>query len=384
MASAWVYQDDKQVKKNGSQAASWYVGWIDPEGKRRCKSCGPGVLGKKKAERLQEKVSAELLTGTYQSAAKKSWLDFRKEYEEKIVAGMDAPTRRLAVEALDAFERIVKPARIGAIKTQTIDQFVRVRSAEPGKKKGALVAPATINKYLRHLRAVLTVAKDWGYLKERPRFRMVKEPKKLITYITGEHFAAIYAACDQAHRPADLPNIAAADWWRGLIVFGYMTGWRISELLALRRADLDLDAGTALTRAEDNKGGRDDRVKLHSVVIDHLKKLAGFDPHVFQWNHDRRMLDDEFDRVQAAAGIHLPCHREHTHTAACHFYGFHDLRRAFATQNAPRLTADALQKLMRHKSYLTTQRYINMASQLDEAVDVLHVPEVLRVKNAQA
>jgi hypothetical protein len=33
---------------------------------------------------------------------------------------------------------------------------------------------------------------------------------------------------------------------------------------------------------------------------------------------------------------------------------------------------------MRHKSYATTQRYINMARQMDEAVDALHVPEVAK------
>lgn len=33
---------------------------------------------------------------------------------------------------------------------------------------------------------------------------------------------------------------------------------------------------------------------------------------------------------------------------------------------------------LRHKSYLTMQRYINMGRQLDEAVKVLHVPEVVR------
>jgi hypothetical protein len=46
--------------------------------------------------------------------------------------------------------------------------------------------------------------------------------------------------------------------------------------------------------------------------------------------------------------------------------------------NASRLTGDALKALMRHKSYLTTQRYINMARQLDEAVSTLHVPDVLK------
>jgi len=45
------------------------------------------------------------------------------------------------------------------------------------------------------------------------------------------------------------------------------------------------------------------------------------------------------------------------------------------------MTGDALQALMRHKSYLTTQRYINMARQLDGAVEGLHVPDVLRRVN---
>jgi hypothetical protein len=46
--------------------------------------------------------------------------------------------------------------------------------------------------------------------------------------------------------------------------------------------------------------------------------------------------------------------------------------------NADKLTPDALQALMRHKSYQTTQFYINMTRQMDAAVAGLHVPEVLR------
>ena len=99
---------------------------------------------------------------------------------------------------------------------------------------------------------------------------------------------------------------------------------------------------------------------------------------VFPWNHNRRTLYTAFARVQEAAGVHLPCGRPHKHTRYCHVYGFHDLRRAFATMNADKLTPDALQALMRHKSYQTTQKYINMARQMDAAVARLHVPEVLR------
>ncbi len=389
MASAWVYQDDKQVKKHGADAASWYVGWFDPEGKKRGQSCGPGLQGHRNAQKLKKKIEAELLTGTYQSNAKKTWQEFRDEYDEKIVGGLAVRTQDEVRAALGHFERLVKPVRMSAIKTAAIDGFTARRRTEPGKKKGSLVSPATVNKDLRHLRAALEKARRWGYLTSVPDFDMEREPQKLATYIPGDHFAAIYLACDQATRPAGLPY-APADWWRALLVAGYMTGWRISELLSLPRDDLNLEAGHAITRWEDNKGKRDEKVKLHPVVVEHLKRLAGFTPTVFPWSHNKTTLYTEFTAIQKAAkvmggdgierGIYLPCHEKHEHTEACHVYGFHDLRRAFATMNADQLTPDALQALMRHKSYSTTQRYINLARQMDAAVAGLHVPEVLRRK----
>jgi integrase len=381
MPSAWTYQDDKQVKKHGAAKASWYVGWIDPAGKKRCKSCGPGSRGKSAAEKLRKKTEAELLTGTYQSNTKKTWEEFRDEYEAKIVSGMGSSTRRLVLECLDNFERIIKPKRTLAIKEQTVDAYRAKRRTEAGKHRGSVVSPATVNKELRHLRAALKKAFKWGYLSAMPGFEFEKEPKGLPTYVTPEHFAAIYIACEHAQEPKGQP-FPAPDWWRALIVTAYMTGWRIGELLALGREDLDLAAGTAITWAEDNKGKRDERVKLHPVVIEHLNKLAGFDPRVFPWNDNLRALYTEFARIQEAAKIKLPCRGQHEHTRFCYVYGFHDLRRAFATMNAARLTADALQALMRHKSYLTTQRYINMTRQLDEAVAGLHVPEVLKTGRA--
>jgi integrase len=383
MAAAWIYQDDKQVKKHGPDRASWYVGWLDPEGKRRCKSCGPGPDGQRNAEKLRRKLESQLLTGTYQGEAKALWSDFRKEWDQKIGAGMEPATRQLTADALNHFERLVNPVKVFFITSRHVDHYIAKRRTERGRRRGSTVSVATINKEMRHLRAALNVAKDWGYLPAVPRFRMLREPGQLPTYVTGDHFALIYAACDKARLPEDL-TYPAADWWRALVVTGYMTGWRIGDMLGLRRADLDMEAGTAVTRWEDNKGKRDSLVKLHPVVVEHLRKLAGFDPHVFPWNHNERTLYDEFARVQEAAGIHLPCRTrgQHEHNRHCHLYGFHDLRRAFATMNADKLTPDALQALMRHKSYTTTQRYINMARQMDAAVAGLHVPEVLKKTGA--
>lgn len=378
---AWVYQDPKQVKKVGESKASWYVGWLEPDGKRRCKSCGAKSEGKRNAEKLRQKLTAQLIAGTYESESTATWETFRQEYEERILPRMAMRSREEVIAALNHFQRVINPKKMIGVKTATIDTFIAKRRSEKGKKGGSKVSPATINKDLRHIRAAMATAQEWGYLPELPRFHMEPVPKKIPTYVSSEHFAAIYKACEHARFPTDLPYRATA-WWRGLLVFAYMTGWRISEILSLKREDLDLEKGIALTCAEDNKGKRDDRVGLHPVVVEHLRAIPSFDPFVFSWDHYKTTLYAEFASIQEKAGIRLPCRKEHQHTRYCHVYGFHDFRRAFATMNAARLTPDALQALMRHRSYSTTQLYINTARQMDKAVADLHVPEVLREKKA--
>ena len=374
---AWKFQDCRQKQKLGEKNCPWSVGWVDPDGKRRSKRIG----SKSMAAKYCRKLEGELAAGTYRTESRKLWADFRQEYQSTIVARMSSGTQRETLSCLNHFERIVKPNKVAPINTSMIDNYVAKRRTESSKRRRGLnVSPATINKELRHLKAVLGVAKEWGYLPQMPHFRMIKEPKKLPTFVTPEHFALIYQACESAQLPKGLPY-SQAEWWRGLLTFAYMTGWRIGEPLSLRVVDLDLDEATAITRAADNKGNRDELVPLHTVVIDHLRKIASFEPLVFPWPHHRRTLDMEFHRIQQAAGIHLPCEYDHEHTEAGHLYGFHDLRRAFATLNAETLTPDALQSLMRHTSYTTTQKYINMSQQLNRKVDNLHVPDIFRKAN---
>jgi integrase len=115
-----------------------------------------------------------------------------------------------------------------------------------------------------------------------PKFRKLKEPEKLTRYVTDEDFKSIYEACEHAHLPR-LPgeHYTPAEWWRALITMAHLTGWRISEPLKLRRSDLDLDAGVAITRARDNKAKRDERVPLHPFVIEHLRGIVSYTEAVF-------------------------------------------------------------------------------------------------------
>lgn len=368
---AWLFQDSRQRKKLGADAR-WSVGWIDPDGKRRSKTIG----SKSKAEKFRRKVEGELAAGTYQQYSQTLWIEFEVILEERVLRGMEPGTREATKYALKHFRRIVKPQRMRGITSAVLADYVAKRRQERRTKaeNAPLISPATVNKELRTLRSILRKAVKWGYLGTMPEIEFLREPRRLPRYVTPEHFALIYGkGCEAARWPDDQPY-AAEDWWRAVLMMAYMTGWRIGSLLALRWEDVDLDEGHAVSRAADNKGRRDDLIPLHPVVIDHLQGLKSFSPMVFPWNHSRRKVFSEFGRLQMAAGISLPGEDRP--------YGFHDLRRAFATMNAENLTPDVLQKLMQHRDYQTTQRYINMARQLKPAIEKLFIPKVTRPKRA--
>ncbi len=371
---AWVFQFARHVEKYGKRA-SWYVGWIDPRGKRHAQSCGPGERGRTVANRLADKLHSQLVTGTYESREKMTWNEFVNLYESRILERSRAATSALtARRSLSTFTAVMKPTRVRTIDSGTIDDFKRKRLAGDGER--APVSPATINRELRYVRHALKRAKRWKVINDVPTFEFARHVEKMPTFVPPEHFAGIYAACDAAKRPKRIPNVAAGDWWRALIVFAYMSGWRVGQLLALKWSDVDLDAGTAISQAEHNKGKRDCFIPLHKIVVEHLRKIQTFgQTHVFAWDTNRRALWDCFAAIQQAAklpdGKPMPKGGK-----GGHWYGFHDLRRGFATMNAGSMDLFQLQALMQHKTLTTTKLYVNMANRLTKAVEGLYIPDV--------
>ena len=127
----------------------------------------------------------------------------------------------------------------------------------------------------------------------------------------------------------------------GPVVFAMTTGWRIEEILSLKREDLNLETGAIITRAGDEqrrprRSGLAPAGGYRAPEENHGLRSARF-----FWPHERAKALAWFHRIQEAAGIKLVCPYADRHecTDCCHFYGFHALRRGYATFNVGRMSA---------------------------------------------
>lgn len=362
---AWLFQDPKRLAVLGDKCP-WSVGWYDANGKRKGKQIG----SKSMAEKFRRKVEGELAAGLCIVGRKRTqWSVFRQQFLDDVASTKATNTKAQYIRAFDQFQAIVHPGYVDAITTETVDKFIAKRlrgKIDSDTKETKRPEPSTVNKELRHLRAALRKAHRWGMTLDVPTFAMLREPERDPYFVDDAAFAALYGACGSQTRPEGR-HYLAADWWKALLVFAYMTGWRVGEILDLRRDDLDLDAGTARVDADSTKGRREARIELHPVVIDHLRAIVGFGPFVFDWPHHERTLWADFATLKETAGLD--------------FAGaFHRLRFGFANANVDSLPADLLQKLMRHRDQKTTRYYINAAERMKRSgvADKLHVPAVLQ------
>jgi len=265
---------ESQVKKHGIKNASWLCFWRDLDGRQRSKAFGAGTRGKRAAENYAKQVEAEL-TLKIDEPGSVTWQQFRKEFEASR-HDLSESRKRHTTTFRNHFERICRPKRLHQITAQTLERYAAQRGTE-GVKASTIVAEMKV------VSTALNTAKRWRYIKDVPQARRPKVESKVPSFISATEFGMLYAACDQATVPRCV-NVDAGDYWRALLSWLYLTGWRISATLAVRWDQIE--DGVVHSLAEQTKARREVLLTLHPMIVERLKALEGngadgpFDPRL--------------------------------------------------------------------------------------------------------
>jgi integrase len=214
------------------------------------------------------------------------------------------------------------------------------------------LAPASVRLSYNGIRFLYLEVLDWPALDLA--VSLPKRPQRIPGLLTRAEVAAILAACPNAR-------------YRTMLTLCYGCGLRLSEVLAVRVADIDGER--RLLRVEQGKGAKDRLVPLSPTLLEHLRAYwRRYRPGV--WLFAGRTgeplsptsLQKAFTQAKHQAGV-------------TKVGGIHGLRHAYATHPlAAGLPVERLQRLMGHNNIHTTLRYVHWlpsASEGEGALDLM-------------
>jgi integrase len=323
--------------------------WVDPDTGRR-KTQSAGTTDAKEADIRAADLEADLNAGRHKETSRMAWGTFRELFEAEYVAARRQNTRENYQAMLDIFERLCHPASLRGITERTLSTFAAGLRKEPGRARGSTgQAPSTIKQRLALLRTALRWAAGQKLIPTVPNFPGVKVPKKKPQPIPAESFERLLSR-------------APDDNMRAYLLAGWLGGLRLAEAAALEwdQADnapyLDPDRSRIVLPAEFAKSDEDQWVPLDPVLWEAIRALPRHGRKVFDFTakdgHTISLsgIGERVIRLARKAGVRL---------------SMHSLRKGFGCRYAGRVSAQVLQKLMRHANIATTMAFY---ANVDDAV----------------
>lgn len=191
-----------------------------------------------------------------------------------------------------------------------LDEITRDRIDDIAQIKLTSSKPATVNRYLALIRAILHMARDeWEWIARAPRVRMLHEPRKRVRWLTPDEAARLLHEL-----PPHLASMAR---------FSLSTGLRQRNVSYLRWDQVDLARGMAWIHADEFKSRKAISVPLNAVALDVLNQQKGKHSEwvfVYQGHPVDRTSTVAWKRALERAGIKD--------------FRWHDLRHTWASWHA--------------------------------------------------
>jgi len=329
------------TKQGIRQRGSSFLVDITVNGMRRTRTCT--TYDEAVVERL--KMEAELREGVAAQQAATSWTMSKALSVTTEVRWSDTRNGTKAIAcATEAAKFFGADTPLESITVERIDDYVRhLRTRERN-------APATINRKLAALSALLTDAMERDGLAKKPRIIRQPEPNHRIRYISAEEEMMLLSLFQQWQQPAV----------REAVITLLDSGMRVGELLSAQTRDVDVKAN--IISIWQNKGDLPRSVpmtdRVRQIVTTRCERSRGL---VF-FDLSRETLRYYWDRARSAMGLDEDDQ-----------FVPHCLRHTCATrlvQNG--VSIFVVQKILGHRSITVTERYSHLSdNELRNAINTL-------------
>lgn len=240
---------------------------------------------------------------------------------------------------LQAMEAFIPDIRVAAVKTATLAEIRNkvVASRTIGKAKRP-IKPATANRYLAILSAVLNRCHELDIIKAVPAIPYQDEPDGKLDFLTRQQAVALINEA-----PAHLSR---------MIRFSLATGLRDANMRGLEWSKINLATRTAWVQAEDAKGKRAISIPLNEDAVRVLRECFG--------HHKERVFVYEGNPITQGAGN--SAFRKAKARAGVPHITWHTLRHSWASWHIQRGTSlKTLQELGGWSSIDMVLRYAHLA-----------------------
>jgi integrase len=308
---------------------------------------------KKLAVRIYQKVMGEVAEGKWFEkpiGADKTFQEMMERYmnEHSLPKKASSERDRSSLTHLLPF---FGSTLVSEITPKLINQY-------KANRRGKGASPCTVNRELALMKHSFNLAvREWEWIRENPllKISMEKEPPARDRWLTYEDEESLLSVCPL--------------WLNEIVIFAIETGCRRDEILSLEWKGVDLFCKVVAILGK--KTGERRTIPLTHKAFEVLKDKEKIRTKVRSIREDLVFTHPLGQRVN----IHTlrSAFEDALKRAKIEKFRFHDLRHTFASRLAQMGTDPyAIQKLMGHKTFTTTQGYAHHYSEsLKKAMEAL-------------
>lgn len=277
----------------------WWIAFTAPNGQRIRESAQ--TRNKQEAQEYHDRYKAE----TWRRCKLKE--KPRRTWQEAVVKWLQERSHKRTqdkdIRQLRWIDPFLREKYLDEIDRDMIESIAEAKEAE-GR------TPATVNRYLALIRAILRAAwLEWDWIDKAPKIRMRKERNKRIRFLTRNEAERLLK---------ELPEHLAA-----MARFSLCTGLRMNNVVRLKWKQVDLEQHLAWIHPDESKTGKAIGVPLNSEAIAVLRQQYG--------KHQAYVFTFEGQPVTRASthAWYKACKR-----AGLEDFRWHDLRHTWASWHA--------------------------------------------------